>query len=122
MGDLTASTIPAFNPPGFPFQDDQLDARQRAAWSDTIAEWITNEISGQYRDENGDLQPLPGPCNTDRTKLPQFFNGTVTPFNTAQKPALISWIGFPNLVSSQPLLAKSRDSRFPGQKRDVRGC
>lgn len=98
MGDANASTLPAFNPPGFPSQDDGLNAQQRAAWSDTISEWMTNEISGQYRDENGNLQPLDGPCGTYRTKLPQFFNGTVTPFNTAQKPALISWIGFPNLV------------------------
>lgn len=98
MGDLKASTIPAFNPPGFPIQDDQLDSKQRAAWSDTISEWMTNEINAQSRDEEGNLQPMLGPCDMNRTKLPQFFNGTVTPFNTAQKPALIDWIGFPNLV------------------------
>ncbi|KAF9880613.1 hypothetical protein CkaCkLH20_01655 [Colletotrichum karsti] len=99
MGDFKISTIPVYNPPGFPFQDDHLDAQQRTAWSNTISEWITNEIDAQYRDDDGNLQRLPGPCDgTFRTKLQQFFNGTVTPFNTGQKPALIDWIGFPKLI------------------------
>ncbi|SPO00291.1 uncharacterized protein DNG_03136 [Cephalotrichum gorgonifer] len=88
--NLSTGTIPAFNPPGFPYQDDKLNPEQRAAWSDTISEWMTNEINGQFTDKNGMLKPLPGPCDTDRTKLPQFFRGTVTPFDVSQKPTPIT--------------------------------
>ncbi|KAK3312167.1 hypothetical protein B0H66DRAFT_525165 [Apodospora peruviana] len=43
---------------------------------------------------------LQGP-DGNRTPLTQFFNGTVTAYDTDQKPVSITWIGFPNLVKTE---------------------
>ncbi|KAF8544174.1 hypothetical protein BDD12DRAFT_724447 [Trichophaea hybrida] len=40
-----------------------------------------------------------GPCGKPRTPLSQFFNGTVTAFDTTQKPKVVSWNGFPNRIA-----------------------
>ncbi|KAF8245563.1 hypothetical protein K440DRAFT_555517 [Wilcoxina mikolae CBS 423.85] len=41
----------------------------------------------------------PGPCGKARTPLPQFFNGTITAFDTTQTPKVVSWNGFPNRIA-----------------------
>lgn len=88
-------------------QDDKLTAGQTGVWSDIIDTWMTEEINAEYRDDDGNMHPLPGPrkrgCDgKPRTKLKQFFNGRITPYNVGQKPTPITWIGFPRLV--RPLL------------------
>ncbi|KAJ1323027.1 hypothetical protein MN608_11881 [Microdochium nivale] len=90
------STIPAFNPPGFPHQDDQFSTKQKQDWSETISAWMDQEISGTDLDVPcGDKPPY---VFVARTPLTQFFNGTQTPFDTTQKPVLVSWTGFPKNV------------------------
>lgn len=96
--NVNVTVLSAFDPPGYPSVDDKLTPEQRKAWSDTISDWMTLEIEAKSRDKNGKLRPLAGPNGTNRTPLPQFFNGRVTPFNTGQNPIPITWIGFPNLV------------------------
>ncbi|KPM37858.1 hypothetical protein AK830_g8703 [Neonectria ditissima] len=102
--EITTSTIPAFNPPAYPYQDDDLSTEQKAKWSETISDWMTLEINAKDS-ETG--EPLQGPYGP-RTPLTQFFNGRVTPFNVAQKPTPISWIGFPNLVANSTHTDKER--------------
>ncbi|KAK7426016.1 hypothetical protein QQZ08_007464 [Neonectria magnoliae] len=92
--NFTTSTLPAYNPPAYPHQDDGLSTKLKADWSQTISDWMTLEINAKDP-ITGD--PLLGPYNIPRTPLSQFFNGRVTPFNIGQKPTPVSWIGFPNL-------------------------
>ncbi|KAF8453890.1 hypothetical protein BDZ91DRAFT_853127 [Kalaharituber pfeilii] len=76
-------------PPG---NTTDLTDANKTIWSDKfIGKWIDEEIKGG----------LPGPCGTNRGELPQFFNGTVTPYNVKSNGTLISWIGFPNLLNVQ---------------------
>ena len=86
-----------FDPPGYPDVDDGLTPEQRLGWSEQISGWMDLEIKAVH--PNGD--PLDGPFGTNRTPLTQFFNGTVTAFETNQKPVSITWIGFPNLVKTR---------------------
>jgi hypothetical protein len=95
-GTVTVTTIPSFDPPGFPDVNDNLTPALKAAWSKNISSWMNTEINA--KDEDGN--PLRGPRGSRRTPLPQFFNGTVTAFNTSQSPTPITWIAFPNIVSS----------------------
>lgn len=103
MADQTIRTLAVFRAPGYPYQDDKLTAGQTGVWSDIIDTWMTEEINAEYRDDDGNMHPLPGPrkrgCDgKPRTKLKQFFNGRITPYNVGQKPTPITWIGFPRLV------------------------
>jgi hypothetical protein len=47
---------------------------------------------------NGEIDAKPEVVSPGRTKLQQFFNGTVTPYDQSQKPVDVTWRGFPNLV------------------------
>ncbi|KAI2634790.1 hypothetical protein GGS26DRAFT_524387 [Hypomontagnella submonticulosa] len=77
-------TIKQFSPPGYV---DDLTPKQAEDWSATISGWMDKEISGQHVE-------LPY-----RNPLTQFFNGRKTSFNLDQRPASISWIGFPKKVN-----------------------
>ncbi|KAF7539838.1 hypothetical protein G7Z17_g12338 [Cylindrodendrum hubeiense] len=81
---LNVQKLAIFDPPGYPEVDDGLTDSQKLAWSQKISRWMDSEIAGK-------------PGQFGRTKLPQFFNGTVTAYDVAQQPAAITWIGFPNL-------------------------
>lgn len=105
MADQTIRKLAVFRAPGYPYQDDKLTAGQTGVWSDIIDTWMTEEINAEYRDDDGNMHPLPGPRKPDcdgkpRTMLKQFFNGRITPYNVGQKPTPITWIGFPRLVRS----------------------
>ncbi|KAL6402246.1 hypothetical protein AUP68_14714 [Ilyonectria robusta] len=85
---VSIQKLAKFDPPGYPDVDDGLTDPQKLAWSQKISDWMDFEIAGD--DESGQ--------RSGRTKLPQFFNGTVTAYDVSQQPAAITWIGFPNLV------------------------
>ncbi|KAK1750174.1 hypothetical protein QBC47DRAFT_126078 [Echria macrotheca] len=104
MSGVSIQKLKEFDPPGFPDVDDGLTPEQRQGWSDQISSLMNLEIAAKDSDGN----PLPGPDNTNRTPLTQFFNGTVTAFETDQKPVAITWIGFPNLVKTKHPNAPSR--------------
>ena len=93
-GNVTAQVLPELNPPGWPYVDDGLSAENKAAWSREVSSWMETEITAK----NPDGTPLTGGSNVLRTPLTQFFNGTVTAYDTSQPPQTISWIGFPGLV------------------------
>ncbi|TFA99040.1 hypothetical protein CCMA1212_009082 [Trichoderma ghanense] len=106
MADQTIRTLAVFRAPGYPYQDDKLTAGQTGVWSDIIDTWMTEEINAEYRDDDGNMHPLPRPrkrgCDgKPRTKLKQFFNGRITPYNVGQKPTPITWIGFPRLIQKE---------------------
>lgn len=85
MSDLHDSTLPAFSPPA---NLDDLTPENREIWSQNyISYWMTGEINAD-----------PKVVSPNRTKLSQFFNGTVTPYDTTQTPAVVSWNAFPKLV------------------------
>ena len=91
MAPLTMSTVPRHNPPGFPFVDD-LTLKNKEMWSrDFISTWMRDEISGG---------PNICPNETPSLQLTQFFDGTVTPFDTSQAGLSIGpWKAFPGKVS-----------------------
>lgn len=93
-GNFTAQVLPELNPPGWPYVNDGLSAGQKEAWSQEVSSWMETERTAK----NPDGTTLTGGSNVIRTPLTQFFNGTVTPYNTEQPPQPISWIGFPGLV------------------------
>ena len=79
------STISIFSPPG-DLQD--FTPENQAIWSKQyIAYWMQGEIDAN-----------PNVVSPGRTKLFQYFNGTVTPFDTTQTPAAVTWNAFPKLV------------------------
>jgi hypothetical protein len=92
------TTLPEFSPPA---NLNDLTAENQKIWSDNyISQWMNDEIAGNE----------PG-----RTPLSQFFNGTVTAYDTSQTPAAITWTAFPNLVRKRfgdttPLRWKVADS------------
>lgn len=89
------TVLTEFDPPGFPYVDE-IRSQNKIAWSKTrISDWMQNEITAK----NDDGTPLQGPNGIIRTPLDQFFNGTVTPFNTGQAPDPIHWTAFPKRVS-----------------------
>ncbi|KAH6844692.1 hypothetical protein B0I37DRAFT_433185 [Chaetomium sp. MPI-CAGE-AT-0009] len=96
-GKVTIKVLPEFNPPGWPYVDDGLSAEQKATWSQLVSSWMQNEITAT----NDDGSPLTGGGGVLRTPLTQFFNGTVTAYNTAQEPQTISWTGFPGLIARE---------------------
>jgi len=80
------TTLKRFSPPG---NLKDLNEENLQIWSDkNIGKWTDDEIAGR----------VPGPCNTDRTPLSQYFNPTITPFNQGQKPVTVTWNAFPNQV------------------------
>ena len=85
MADFHTSTLPDFDPPG---NLPDLNAETRQVWSNKfISYWMTGEIE----------------ANTDvtiqkRTPLQQYFNGTIVPFDTTQKPNPVTWTAFPKRV------------------------
>jgi hypothetical protein len=82
---LHESVLPAHSPPG---NLPDMSPEVRAMWSkDYISHWMNGEIDADQ------TVVIPG-----RTKLKQFFNGTVTPFDQSQTPVDVTWNGFPNLV------------------------
>lgn len=93
---VSIQKLAKFDPPGYPDVDDGLTDPQKLAWSQKISDWMDFEIAGD--DESGQ--------RSGRTKLPQFFNGTVIAYDVSQQPAAITWIGFPNLVSEGPFIKK----------------
>ncbi|KAK4462142.1 hypothetical protein QBC42DRAFT_268512 [Cladorrhinum samala] len=95
MGNFQESTLAEFDPPAYPYVDDNLTPAQKLDWSKQISEWMNTEITAKQPDGSS----LPGPGDTDRTPLPQFFNGTVTAFDVNQDPLEITWTGFPNIVA-----------------------
>lgn len=96
-GNVTAQVLPELNPPGWPYVDDGLSAENKAAWSREVSSWMETEITAK----NPDGTPLTGGSNVLRTPLTQFFNGTVTAYDTSQPPQTISWIGFPGLIARE---------------------
>lgn len=92
---VSVQKLARFDPPGYPDVDDGLTDPQKLAWSQKISEWMDSEIAGDDEDSG---RP------SGRTKLPQFFNGTITAYDVTQQPAAITWIGFPNLVSEAPFI------------------
>lgn len=84
------SKLARHNPPGYPLVDDLTEAN-KGKWSqDYISGWMSSEI------EDG-----PRICKNEKKtqKLTQFFDGTVTPFNTGQAGVDIGpWEGFPGRV------------------------
>ena len=93
-GKATTQVLSELNPPGWPSVNDGLTAEQKAAWSQLVSSWMETEITAK----NDDGSPLIGGRGVVRTPLAQFFNGTVTAYDTTQLPQAISWIGFPGLV------------------------
>jgi hypothetical protein len=94
-GKATIQVLPELNPPGWPYVDDGLSAEQKAAWSQQVSDWMKTEITAK----NDDGSPLIGGGGVVRTPLTQFFNGTVTAYDTTQPPQTISWTGFPGLIA-----------------------
>jgi hypothetical protein len=81
-----AETLPVFNPPG---NLSELNATSRQIWSEKfISKWMDDEIAGNVDD----------PFIVKRDPLTQFFNGTITAYDTTQQPQAIQWIAFPQLV------------------------
>jgi hypothetical protein len=76
-------TLSGFSPPG---NLNELNQGNKTKWSNFISKRIDAEIAGG---SGGGRQ---------RGPLTQFFNGTVTAYNTGQEGATITWIGFPNKV------------------------
>ena len=102
------STIPTFSPPA---NLQELSTENQSVWSkDYISTWMNQEIAGQ---ESG------------RSPLSQFFNGTITAYNVTQQASRVTWIGFPNRVSSSQILKSKYSSliscrsalHFPGAMR-----
>jgi hypothetical protein len=96
-GKATTQVLSELNPPGWPSVNDGLTAEQKAAWSQLVSSWMETEITAK----NDDGSPLIGGRGVVRTPLAQFFNGTVTAYDTTQPPQAISWIGFPGLIEKQ---------------------
>lgn len=102
---MTSSKLPRFSPPG---NLDDLTEENKNEWSSKyISQWINDEIEGNV---------------ADREPLPQFFNGTVTPYDQSQKPLEISWNAFPAKVpqptsSLQLILAKAANDHAHRFKR-----
>lgn len=93
MSSASIKTLEAYSPPG---NLSDLTVDNQKLWSKLkIAHWIQSEIDAVDPD-TGD--PLQGPDGIKRTKLSQYFNGTVTPFDVDQVPVAITWTAFPNLV------------------------
>jgi hypothetical protein len=89
-----AQKLSQFDPPGYPYVDDKLSSEARRVWSDKISSWMNTEIKAEL--------PNGTPLNSGgylRTPLPQFFNGTTTAYEVDQAPQVITWTGFPKLVS-----------------------
>ena len=87
MSSSTPAVLPIFHPPG---NLDDLTPQNRKIWSSRyISKWMDDEIAGNE----------PGPCNTTRTPLSQFFNPTKTPYDQSQTPGTVKWIGFPHRVA-----------------------
>lgn len=81
---FSTETLPAFNPPG---NLPDFDQATRALWSSNyISYWMTAEINAD-----------PAVVSRNRTKLQQFFNGTIVPFDNTQ-PTAATWSAFPKLV------------------------
>ena len=93
-GGATIQVLPELNPPGWPYVNDGLSAEQKEAWSQLVSSWMQVEITAK----NPDGSPLTGGGGIVRTPLAQFFNGTVTAYDTTQPPQTISWTGFPGIV------------------------
>ncbi|KAK6516000.1 hypothetical protein TWF281_004590 [Arthrobotrys megalospora] len=87
-----AETLPLHSPPGN--LDDLTDANKKLWSEDRISAWMNQEI-------NQIPYPVPGPCGTERGKLSQFFDGTVTPFETGQQGVAVTWKAFPGIVKSK---------------------
>ena len=108
---LQAETLKQFDPPGFPYVDDLLP-QNKPIWSNKrVSDWMQQEITAK----NDDGTPLQGPNGIDRTPLDQFFNGTITPYETGQTPAAIHWTAFPkkvqvNYTKAAPLRWQIADS------------
>jgi hypothetical protein len=84
--NLGAKVIPAFSPPG---NINELTPENKAIWSKKfISQWMNDEIAGNEE----------GPWGIKRTPLQQFFNGTITAYETTQEPTAIQWIAFPKKV------------------------
>lgn len=87
------ATIPRHNPPGYPKVDDLTDANQAIWSSQAISVWTSAAIKNK--------------------KLTQFFDGTVTKFDTSQPGASIGpWIGFPGTVSFEGILRRSHETEL----------
>lgn len=85
MSSFKASTIPEFSPPG---NLPELNDKNKQAWSDKyISQWMNDEIAGNVQ----------GPYQK-RDPLTQFFNGTISAYDTTQQPTGITWNAFPNQV------------------------
>ncbi|GME26684.1 putative alpha-galactosidase B [Neofusicoccum parvum] len=87
MSDFKAETLPYFSPPG---NLSELTEENRELWSKQfISYWMDGEISAD-----------PSIVSPGRTPLSQFFNGTVDPFDTTQRPQAVTWNAFPKLVTT----------------------
>lgn len=51
----------------------------------------------------GEIDAVPNIVGKGRTPLPQFFDGTKTPFNQGDSPKTVEWNAFPKVVSSNSL-------------------
>lgn len=79
------STLPEFSPPA---DLPEFNSDTRKIWStDYISYWMNGEINAD-RDVVG----------AGRTKLKQYFNGTVTAYDTQQSGQAVTWNAFPKLV------------------------
>lgn len=86
MSSFKASTIPEFSPPG---NLPELNDKNKQAWSDKyISQWMNDEIAGNVQ----------GPYQK-RDPLTQFFNGTISAYDTTQQPTGITWNAFPNQIT-----------------------
>ncbi|KAK6352358.1 hypothetical protein TWF730_009187 [Orbilia blumenaviensis] len=87
--EFHSSTLPVHSPPG---NLDDLTPENRKLWSDLkISKWMEDEINATG--ENAE-----GPCGQPRTKLSQFFDGTITPFEAGQDGATVTWTAFPGII------------------------
>jgi hypothetical protein len=93
-GKAKIQVLPELDPPGWPYVDDHLSVGQKVEWSQLVSSWMNSEITAK----NDDGSPLTGGGGVIRTPLTQFFNGTVTPYDTEQGAQRVTWIGFPGLV------------------------
>ncbi|KAI9655094.1 MAG: hypothetical protein M1821_005577 [Bathelium mastoideum] len=80
--------LPGFSPPG---NLDDFTPETRKTWSEQyISYWMNGEITAD-----------PNVVSKGRTELKQYFNGTITPFDTTQTPTTATWNAFPNLVRKE---------------------
>lgn len=83
---VSIATIPDFAPPG---NLQELTPENQKIWSEQyVGHWTAGEINAD-----------PSVVSGGRTKLSQYFNGTIVPFDQSQQPTPVTWTAFPKLVS-----------------------